>query len=323
LPEGALAPTSIIRRFAPNDRQREDCMTTEKHTPDHEAPHEGPIKTPKQLVVAVVLSFVVPVLLIIMLAKYIASETKPAAGSDRMAASSVAQRIAPVATVAVKDASDPAALAGGDKVYAAQCAACHASGAAGAPKLGDATAWAPRLKTGYDALLQSALKGKGSMPPQGGGDYSDVEIGRAVVHMANQSGGKFDEPKVPAAQAAAGDKAVAPSAAAAPAPAAPAAPAAQVAAVTQAAAPTAAAAPAAGTVPALYTQACQVCHAAGVAGAPKLGDKAAWSPRLALGVDGLTASVVKGKGAMPPKGGSTASDADIKATVAYMVEQVK
>lgn len=66
------------------------------------------------------------------------------------------------------------------------------------------------------------------------------------------------------------------------------------------------------------------CHAAGVAGAPKFGDKAGWSPRLALGVDGLTASVIKGKGAMPPKGGAAAaSDADIKAAVTYMVNAVK
>ena len=65
------------------------------------------------------------------------------------------------------------------------------------------------------------------------------------------------------------------------------------------------------------------CHAAGVAGAPKIGDKAAWAPRLAAGVDGLTASVIKGKGAMPPKGGSGASEADIKAVVAYMVSSVK
>ncbi|NWG74410.1 MAG: c-type cytochrome, partial [Rubrivivax sp.] len=71
-------------------------------------------------------------------------------------------------------------------------------------------------------------------------------------------------------------------------------------------------------------QACQACHAAGVAGAPKLGDKAAWAPRLAAGVDGLTASVIKGKGAMPPRGGAmAASDADIKAVVAYMVDSVK
>ena len=95
---------------------------------------------------------------------------------------------------------------------------------------------------------------------------------------------------------------------------------------TAPAAPVVAAAPAAAkadAVPALYTQACAVCHAAGVANAPKLGDKAAWAPRLAAGVDGLTASAIKGKGAMPPKGGSAASDADIKAVVAYMVGAAK
>ena len=80
---------------------------------------------------------------------------------------------------------------------------------------------------------------------------------------------------------------------------------------------------AAAAAPALYAQICVVCHAAGVAGAPKLGDKAAWAPRLAQGIDGLTASVIKGKGAMPPKGGSTASDADIRAVVSYMVGTVK
>ena len=83
-------------------------------------------------------------------------------------------------------------------------------------------------------------------------------------------------------------------------------------------------APAADAVPALYTQICAACHIAGVANAPKLGDKAAWGPRLAGGVDGLTASVIKGKGAMPPKGGAmAASDADIEAAVAYMVASVK
>ena len=66
-----------------------------------------------------------------------------------------------------------------------------------------------------------------------------------------------------------------------------------------------------------------VCHAAGVAGAPKFGDKAAWGPRLGAGVDGLTASAIKGKGAMPPKGGTTASDAEIKAAVEYMTAAVK
>jgi cytochrome c5 len=75
-------------------------------------------------------------------------------------------------------------------------------GAAGAPKSGDEAAWAPRIKTGYDALLNSALKGKGAMGAQGGGDFSDLEIGRAVVYMVNNAGGKLAEPAVPAAAAA-------------------------------------------------------------------------------------------------------------------------
>ena len=70
-------------------------------------------------------------------------------------------------------------------------------------------------------------------------------------------------------------------------------------------------------------QVCSACHAAGVAGAPKLGDKAAWAPRIAQGIDALTASAIKGKGAMPPKGGSNASDAEIKAVVTYMVNASK
>ncbi len=69
----------------------------------------------------------------------------------------------------------------------------------------------------------------------------------------------------------------------------------------------------------LYEQACVACHAAGVAGAPKLGDKSAWQPRLAQGVDSLTAHVIAGKGAMPPRGASTATDAELHAAVEYMV----
>ena len=77
----------------------------------------------------------------------------------------------------------------------------HAVGAAGAPKLGDVAAWAPRIKTGFDALWTSALKGKNAMGAQGGGDFEDLEIGRAVVYMANQAGGKLPEPAAPAAVA--------------------------------------------------------------------------------------------------------------------------
>ncbi len=286
--------------------------------------HTGPIKTPAQLLWTSFFSFVAPIFIIIGLVYYVTSGNKPAAGAvDPELAT--AQRIQRVGTVELRDANRP--LATGEAVYTAQCAACHAAGLAGAPKFGDAAAWGPRLGQGYDALLTSALKGKNAMGAQGGGAFSDVEIGRAVVHMANAAGGKLAEPAAPAA---AGDAAAAaPAAEAAPAAAPAAAPvaAATPATVAVAAAAPAAAAPAATVAgasgEALYKQACAVCHAAGVAGAPKFGDKAAWAPRVALGLDGLTASAIKGKNAMPAKGGSTASDADIKAAVQYMLAAVK
>ncbi len=280
----------------------------------HES-HTGPIKTPTQLMWTSFFAFVVPVFLIIGLVYFVTSGNKPAAGAVDME-QAVAKRIQPIGTVELRDANRP--LADGITVYKAQCAACHDAGLAGAPKFGDAGAWSARIATGYEALLTSALKGKGAMGAQGGGAYTDVEIGRAVVHLANAAGGKFEMPAAPAAPAAA-PAAAAPAAAPAPAP------------VAAAAAATPAPAPAAATTvaasangEALYKQACMACHVAGVAGAPKFGDKAAWAPRLALGVDGLTASVIKGKGAMPPKGGAgAASDADIKAAVVYMVDAVK
>jgi cytochrome c5 len=293
-------------------------MSANDHTTAHVEAHTGPIKTPQQLLAAVFFSFVVPVFAIIGLVYYVASAYKPMAGADD-AERAVAERIQKVGMVEIRDANRP--LRAGEEVYKGQCVACHGTGAAGAPKFGDAAAWAPRIATGYESLLNSALKGKGAMAPQGGGDFQDVEIGRAVVYMTAAAGGKFAEPAVPAAGA--GDAPAASAAAAAPAAAAPAAVAAATPAAPAAAAVQTAAAPAAGAGEALYKQACFACHGAGVAGAPKFGDKAAWAPRIQNGVDALTASAIKGKGAMPPKGGSTASDADIQAAVVYMVNAAK
>ena len=74
----------------------------------------------------------------------------------------------------------------------------------------------------------------------------------------------------------------------------------------------------------VYTQTCAACHAAGVAGAPKMGDKGAWGPRIGGGRDALIVSVLKGKGAMPPKGGNASlSDEDVKSAVDYLVGQAK
>lgn len=103
----------------------------------------------------------------------------------------------------------------------------------------------------------------------------------------------------------------------------PAAPAAPATATVAMAAP-AAAAGGAGAGKATYDKVCSVCHAAGVAGAPKFGDKAAWAPRIAQGKDTLHASALHGKGAMPAKGGNAAlPDADVMAAVDYMASAAK
>ncbi len=166
----------------------------------HEA-HTGPVKTPKQMLLLSLASFIIPVFIIIGLVFYVTSANKEAPGasdSDR----ALAERIQKVGMVEVRDANRP--LKSGEEVYKAQCSACHATGAAGAPKFGDAGAWGARIKQGLDTLVNSALKGKGAMGAQGGGDFNDIEIARAAAYMANNGGGKFEEPKAPVA--ADGDK---------------------------------------------------------------------------------------------------------------------
>ena len=165
--------------------------------------HAGPIRTPKQLIWAVIASFFVPIMVIILLVNFVDFGIKSGAGSEGLEAEAVAKRLQRVGSIELRDAANPAALRTGEQVYQGQCSACHATGLAGAPKFGDAAAWAPRVKTGYDALLGSALKGKGAMAAQGGGEFSDFEVGRAVVYMANQGGGKLAEPAAPAAAASA------------------------------------------------------------------------------------------------------------------------
>ena len=176
---------------------------SDAHSQHDDSPHEGPIKTPKQLILAVVFSFVIPIAAIVLLATYVTTDKRPAAGSTALDAEAVAARIQPIGRVELKGAAGPKVLKTGEQVYTAQCSACHAAGLAGAPKFGDNAAWADRIKTGYEALLNSALKGKGAMAAQGGGQYKDVEIARAVVYMSNKAGGKFDEPKAPEAAASA------------------------------------------------------------------------------------------------------------------------
>lgn len=170
---------------------------SEHHTPEH----TSPIKTPKQLIIVVLLSFIVPITVIIMTvqlamdgkhkpaatAETIAQRIKPA-GSVVVDPNAPAPVAAPVVAVAAPGAAAPAAAGGdaakGKSVYDTACMACHAAGVAGAPKAGDKTAWAPRLKTGKDALHASALKGKGAMPPKGGNaSLSDGDVKAAVDYL--------------------------------------------------------------------------------------------------------------------------------------------
>lgn len=175
-------------------------MSDNSSTSVHEEDHTGPIKNPKQLLLAVAYSFILPVFIIIGLVYAVTSEYKPSAGSvDPERA--VAERIQKVGMVEIRNANRE--LRTGEQVYTSVCSGCHLTGAAGAPKFGDAAAWGPRVKTGFDALWNAAMKGKNAMPAQGGGDQADLEIARAVVYMANAGGAKFDEPKAPAAAASA------------------------------------------------------------------------------------------------------------------------
>ncbi|MDH6149697.1 MULTISPECIES: c-type cytochrome [Paraburkholderia] len=297
-----------------------------------EAPHGAPIKTPAQLIAAVIAGFAVPIVIIVLLAVYVDNSTRTGAGTDSLSEAEVTSRIHPIAQVEIRDANAPRVYKSGEEVYKAVCSACHASGAAGAPKFTNTADWAPRIAQGFDTLWHTALSGKGAMPPRGGtspDDYSDFEIARAVVYMANNSGASFPEPAQPAAGAAAASGATAASGAAGASDAGAAQAAAAMAAmasVPQTPAPAAAGAQSADASQAgkaLYQSVCQACHAAGVLNAPKFGDKEAWAPRLKDPMDTVYNYALHGKGAMPPKGGSNASDADVKAAVDYMVSAVK
>ena len=167
--------------------------------------HGSAIRTPTQLVVAVAGFFLVTVIGIILLVLFVTTTKLTGAGTESQSAPAVAARLRPVADegYTLKDINAPKVLQSAEAVYTAICAACHTSGAAGAPKLGDASAWAPRIGQGYDTLVKHAIEGIRAMPAKGGNpDLDDVEVARAVVYMANNSGAKFKEPVLLPAAAA-------------------------------------------------------------------------------------------------------------------------
>src|SRR5690554_1546349 len=349
-------------------------MNTPEQHDEQTAEHEGLIKTPKQLIVTILLSFAVPIVVILLLIRLVTASSPLGAGSDGQTQEAIASRIQPVAGFSLVSADAATEERTGEQVYAATCAACHTAGIAGAPKLGDSAAWGPLVAKGYDNLLNNAIHGVNAMPPRGGNPaLSDLEVARAVVYLANESGASFPEPaaegdgapEAPAAeqadaqaeQAAAADQGSAPAAEQTAQAQEAAAQAEQTAQVqeavaegeqaaqaedatqaAQAAAEASAAQSQSGAAPQqdgaaaaaaadvdlaagekIYKTTCFACHDAGVAGAPKFGDAAAWKPLIAQGMDTLYQSSIHGKGIMPPRGGSNASDEEIIAAVHYMV----
>lgn len=282
---------------------------------------EGFIRTPKQLIVVVLAAFIVPIVGIVMLAMLVTGgKNVDPAGSTAKESEMIAERLRPVGQLWIAGGTPPrgaapvAAVAavkvekGGEEIYKQVCAACHTTGALNAPKLGDKAGWSKLIAEGHDSLTKTAISGIRQMPARGGNPaLSDTEVRRAVAYLANSAGANFKEPPLPAPEAAA-------KAEPAPAPT-----------VVAAAAPTAAGAPAAAATgavdgEAVYKTYCSACHASGAAGAPKSGDKAAWAPRIKKGESALVASVIKGLGNMPPRGGNPSlTDAQIRAAVVYQI----
>ena len=244
--------------------------------------------TPQEVIISIVAGLVAPLLaiiLIVMLVLNIQKSHQPDTSSDA-AVKATLDRIKPAAQLAALDANAPKVEKSGQEVYDAVCTSCHAAGALGAPKFNNKGDWAGRIGQGYDTLIKHAIEGIRQMPPRGGdGDLSDVEVARAVAYMANSAGANFKAPE-----------------AAAPA-----------AAATTAAKPD----PAKGK--AVYEANCAACHSTGVAGAPKAGDKAAWSARMSQGYAGLYDNALKGIRGMPAKGGNAdLPDADLANAVGYL-----
>jgi cytochrome c5 len=180
------------------------------------------------------------------------------------------------------DAVAQSAERSGKEVVDAVCAGCHASGANGAPKIGDKKAWDKRASQGLTSLTDHALKGMRAMPSHGGKlDLTDLEIGRAVAYMVNKSGGKWTEPASAKEMAAERSGAQ------------------------------------------VVKAQCAKCHDKGVGGAPKIGDRAAWTPRLKDGLENAVRSAIRGHGGMPARGGmADLTDNEIRAAVTHMINPV-
>ena len=222
----------------------------------------------------------------------------------------------PIGSVALtKEAAAPGAARSGDEIVAKTCAVCHSIGLANAPKLeaGAKGDWEARMAGDMDALVASAIAGKGGMPPRGGDPtLTDEEMYSSIASMLASAGVEVAEAAAPAAKEAES---------------APAADVAQAVVAAPAAVEEISVAAVVATEEgeSTYKASCFACHDSGVANSPIIGDKVAWAARLELGMSALYNTAVNGdpaKPTMPAKGGNPSlSDDAVKAAVNYMVSQ--
>jgi cytochrome c5 len=180
-------------------------MSDHHHTADHDA-HAAPSASGIKKTTKILILVGLPLLVIGSLLAYYKTQSGGQVAAS-MSEEAVARRIQKVGILRLGESKREPKT--GEEVYQAQCTTCHAAGLVGAPKFGDTAAWSPRIGTGYSALLNSALKGKGNMAAQGGGAFADFEVGRAVAYRANAAGAKFEEPTAPEADGAAAPEAAA------------------------------------------------------------------------------------------------------------------
>lgn len=241
---------------------------------------QSPSKNWKQILVVVIVGIVIPIVLIVLLAQYGSSRPK-GSGDDH----DILNRVKPVGEIKLAVAGGPKGALTGDQVYEQVCKNCHETGLAGAHKIGDKAAWAKVVAQGPKLTYEHAIAGIRAMPAKGGNpNLEDVEVHRAVVYMVNKAGAGWMEPAGPAAIAR-------------PAP------------------------PLEGrTGEQVVAAACGKCHETGQGGAPKVGDRAAWTSRVKLGLDSVVKSAIKGHAGMPARGGlADLTDAEVKRAVEYMM----
>jgi cytochrome c5 len=192
----------------------------------------------------------------------------------------VLSRIKPIGELQLASASGPKGQLTGEEVYGQVCKTCHEGGLAGAPKVGDKAAWSKLIAQGLSTTVEHAVKGVRAMPPKGGNPDLEPSEVERAVVFMANKAGANWKE----APAPAGTKGVE------------------------------------RTGEQVVQAACGKCHVTGEGGAPKIGDRAAWTPRAAKGLATVTQAALKGHGGMPARGGmADLSDAEVKNAIEYMI----